>query len=94
MDLTKEDVVHVEHLAKIGLEKEDIEKYQKQLNQILKEMKRINEVDLKSEEILISPSDNTNVYREDKPIDDTVDIHLNTPKTNGNYIEIKRFVND
>ena len=94
MDLTREDVEHVALLARISIEDNEIDKYQKQLNQILNEMKRINEVDLKSDEILISPSENSNVYREDVAIDENIDILSNAPKTNGNYIEIKRFVND
>ncbi len=93
MELTKDDVLHVAHLARINVSDEELEKYQKQLNQILDEMKRINEVNLESEEIFISPSENTNVYREDVGFDEEASIS-NAPKTNGNYIEIKRFVND
>ena len=72
----------------------EVEKYKKQLNDILSEMERINEVEIKDDKIMISPSDNRNVYREDIPVDENVDILSNAPKTNGNYIEIKRFVND
>ena len=43
---------------------------------------------------MISPSSNSNVYREDIAVDENVDVISNAPKTNGNYIEIKRFVND
>lgn len=93
MELTKDDVLHVAHLARVSIKEEEIEKYQKQLNQILDEMKRINEVELKEENILISPSDNENVYREDIPVDEECSI-LQAPKTNGNYIEIERVVND
>ena len=93
MELTKEDVLHVAHLARVNVNDEELEKYQKQLNQILDEMKRINEVSLESDEILFSPSENKNVYREDIPFDEEVGIS-SAPKTNGNYIEIKRFVND
>lgn len=93
MELTKDDVLHVAHLARINVSDEELEKYQKQLNQILDEMKRINEVNLESEEICISPSENKNVYREDIGVDEEGSIS-NAPKTNGNYIEIKRFVND
>lgn len=92
--LTREEVLHVAELARININEDEIDKYQKQLNDILKEMQRINEVDIKNDEILISPTINKNVYREDKPINSDIDLLKNAPKTNGNYIEIKRIVND
>ncbi len=92
-ELTKEEVLHVAHLARINVSDEDVEKYKIQLRQILNEMEKINEVDVEGD-ILISPSNNSNEYREDIGLDEEVDILSNAPKKNGNYIEIKRFVND
>lgn len=92
-ELTKEEVLHVAHLARISVTDEDVEKYKVQLKQILDEINRINEVNVE-EDILISPTENKNVYREDIGINEDVDILKNAPKKSGNYIEIKRFVND
>lgn len=92
-ELTKEEVLHVAHLARINVCDEDIEKYKVQLKQILNEIERINEVNVE-EDILISPTLNKNVYREDIGINEEFDILKNAPKKSGNYIEIKRFVND
>lgn len=92
-ELTKEEVLHVAHLARISVTDEDIEKYKVQLKQILDEINRINEINA-SDDILISPTENKNVYREDIGINEDVDILKNAPKKSGNYIEIKRFVND
>ena len=92
-ELTKEEVLHVANLARINVNEEDIEKYKLQLKQILDEVNRINEVNV-DEDILISPTINKNIYREDVGVDESVDILKNAPKTSGNYIEIKRFVND
>lgn len=94
MDLTNDDIMHVAHLARIDIPFEELELYREQLNDILSEMKRINEVDIKSNELLISPSDNKNVYREDVGESTNSDILFNAPKTNGNYIEVKRFLNE
>ena len=58
------------------------------------EIDKINEVELNTSDVLITPSNNYNVYRDDEPINESVDISKNTPKTNGNYIEVERFVND
>ena len=92
-ELTKEEVLHVAHLARISVNEEDIEKYKVQLKQILDEVNRINDVNA-SDDILISPTSNKNIYREDVGIDESVDILKNAPKKSGNYIEIKRFLND
>ena len=92
-ELTREEVLHVAHLARIDVAEEDINKYKIQLKQILDEINRINELDVDGD-ILISPTDNKNVYREDVGINEDVDVLRNAPKKSGNYIEIKRFVND
>ena len=92
-ELTREEVLHVAHLARIDVTEEDINKYKIQLKQILDEINRINELDVDGD-ILISPTDNKNVYREDVGINEDVDVLRNAPKKSGNYIEIKRFVND
>ena len=92
-ELTREEVLHVAHLARIDVTEEDINKYKIQLKQILAEITRINELDVDGD-ILISPTDNKNVYREDIGIQENVDVLRNAPKKSGNYIEIKRFVND
>lgn len=92
-ELIREEVLHVAHLARIDVTEEDINKYKAQLKQILDEINRINELDVDGD-ILISPTDNKNVYREDVGINEDVDVLRNAPKKSGNYIEIKRFVND
>lgn len=92
-ELTKEEVLHVANLARINVSEEEVEKYKKGLKQILDELNRINEVNA-SDDILISPTSNNNIYREDVGIDENVDVLKNAPKRSGNYIEIKRFVND
>ena len=93
MELTREEVLHVAHLSRIGVNEKDIDKYKVQLKQIMNEIERINELDVDGD-ILISPTDNKNVYREDIGIQENVDVLRNAPKKSGNYLEIKRFVND
>jgi len=92
-ELTKEEVLHVANLARINVSEEEVEKYKVGLKQILDELNRINEVNAE-EDILISPTSNKNVYREDVGVDENIDVLKNAPKKSGNYIEIKRFVND
>ncbi len=93
-ELTKEEVLHVADLAKIEVDEKDIIKYKVELKQIMNQIDLINKVNIDEEEILISPSNNKNIYREDVFVNEDVDILKNAPKSNGNYIEIKRFLNE
>lgn len=93
-ELTKEEVLHVADLAKIEVDEKDIIKYKVELKQIMNQIDLINKVNIYEEEILISPSENKNIYREDVFVNEDVDILKNAPKSNGNYIEIKRFLNE
>ncbi len=93
-ELTKEEVLHVADLAKIEVDENDIIKYKVELKQIMNQIDLINKVNIDEEEILISPSNNKNIYREDVFVNEDVDILKNAPKSNGNYIEIKRFLNE
>jgi len=93
-ELTKEEVLHVAHLARIEVDEKDIEKYGHQLKQIMDEINKINEVKLEETDTLITPIEIHNVYRNDEPTNEVIDIKNNTPKTNGNYIEVERFINE
>lgn len=93
-ELTRDEVLHVAHLARIEVEEQEIEKYAHQLKTIMDEINKINEVEINTSDILVTPSENHNVYRNDEPINETVDISINAPKTNGNYIEVTRFINE
>lgn len=93
-ELTKEEVLHVADLAKIEVDENDIIKYKVELKQIMNQIDLINKVNIDEEEILISPSENKNIYKEDVFVNEDVDILKNAPKSNGNYIEIKRFLNE
>lgn len=93
-ELTKEEVYHVSDLAKIEIKDDEVEKYQRQLKQIMNEIDKINEVDISLDDFIISPTLNHNVYRNDECIVESVDISRNAPNANGNYIEVRRFNND
>ncbi|HHT38421.1 MAG TPA: Asp-tRNA(Asn)/Glu-tRNA(Gln) amidotransferase subunit GatC [Mollicutes bacterium] len=94
--LPKEKVLYVADLGKISISEDEIEKFGYGLKQILDEIEKINQVDLKTDEILISPTDNKNVYRDDEVLDMITieDALKNAPKTKGNFVEVVRVVND
>lgn len=92
--MTNEEVLKVAHLARVYIDDNEIEMYKGQLEAIMNEINKINELEIIDDDIMISPSSNINKYREDVPKKAKDDVLSNAPKTNGNYIQIKRFVNE
>lgn len=66
MKVTKELVKHIAELAQLKLREDEIEKFQKELNQILEYVDKLNEIDTSHVEPLSHPIDIFNVFREDK----------------------------
>lgn len=94
--LSREKVQHVANLGRIAVSEEEIENLGYGLKQILDEIEKINQLDIKTDDILISPTDNVNVYRNDEALEmlSINDALKNAPKTKGNYIEVVRVIND
>jgi aspartyl-tRNA(Asn)/glutamyl-tRNA(Gln) amidotransferase subunit C len=69
MKLTRDEVLHIAELARLGLSDAEVERYQEQLSDILTYAERLQQVDLSA----ISPSASaqalTNVLRADEVAD-------------------------
>ena len=92
--LTEEDVKHVIDLAR--LKENDVERYKVQLNDILTEIDKIIDVEIKEKEIMISPITNINRYTSDD-IGENIDkkeVLEMANKTNGEFIVVSRVIND
>ena len=59
-------VKHVAKIARLSLTKQEIEKFSKQLENILQAFKEIDEVDISGVEPSFHPQELKNVWREDK----------------------------
>jgi aspartyl-tRNA(Asn)/glutamyl-tRNA(Gln) amidotransferase subunit C len=96
MELNREKVLHVADLAKLSLTEDEIKKYQEQLTNILGEIDKINKVEIDTDEIMISPSNNKNVFSEDEVYssNNPKSILNNAKKTNGDYIEVIGVINE
>lgn len=94
--LSKEEVLHVANLGRLALKDEEIEDYSIKLKQILNEIEKINDIETKDEEILITPNSiNTKLRDKDLTHEITTEEALkNAPKTYENYIEIRGVFND
>ncbi len=92
--IDEEKVKHIADLAKLNVEADEMQKYQKQLTDILTEIDKILKVDIKNEEIMISPSDNRNVYSLD-----VIENHIskndgfkNAKRVKGDYIVVPKVI--
>ncbi len=92
--LTKEEVLHVAHLARIEITEEELEKYQKDLKILFDEIDKIKDLNDFDEDTMISPCENSfdinsNMHEVDKD-----NLLLNVPKKKGNFVEAPVMVNE
>ena len=92
--LTKEEVMHVAHLARIEITEEEILKQQKDLKILFDEIDKIKDLDDFDEDQMISPCENSfdinsNMHEVEKD-----NLLLNVPKKKGNFIEAPVMVNE
>jgi len=88
--INEEQVKHIAKLAKLNIKDEELEKYKKQLSDIMSEIDKIIGVDITNEQIMISPTDNKDNYS-----DDIVENHISkedafksAKRTKGDYITV------
>lgn len=90
MEIKKEDIKHIANLSMLNLSDEEIEKYTKDMEQIVGFANKINEIDTSSTEISAFSNDNVNVFRKDE-VRDSFDRELllsNAPSSNGEAYSI------
>ena len=94
--LTKEEVLHVADLARIEIDEDELEMYQVKLKQILNEIEKINDVNINDNNILITPTENECILREDKVKEmlEAKQVLENAPRHNGNYFSVPVVIKD
>ena len=93
-ELTKEEVMHVAHLARIGLSDDEIPKYQKSLKQMIDEIDKIKDLNDFDEDILISPCENQISLDEKNVVVANNDLLKNVPNKKGNFVEVPVIINE
>lgn len=92
--LTKEEVLHVAHLARIEITDEELEKYQKDLKILFDEIDKIKDLNDFDEDKMFSPCENTfDLERKNIPVTNE-NLLLNVPKKKGNFVEVPVMVNE
>ena len=94
--LTKEEVMHVANLARINITEDEIDVYRKDLKELINEIDKIKNVEVTTNDILITPVSHETRVRNDEDIRNVSfdKIKENVPKTVGNFVEVVVMIND
>ena len=92
MTLTREDVLHIARLARLGLSEDDLTRFQGQLSQILQQFESLRAVNTDD----VPPTAYTlpleNVWREDeeRPSLPVEEVLANAPLREGHFFRVRR----
>lgn len=94
--LSKEEVLHVAHLARISLTDEEIEKYRRDLKVLMDDIDKIKDVKDFDDEMMYTPINDNTRLREDVVGEmlSAKDVGVNAPKKNGSFIEVPVMINE
>ncbi len=91
--LSREEILNIATLARIGLTDEEVEKYQHDLSEILDYFKKLDEVDISGVEPIGHITGMQNVFRcdrkEDFGLESRKAIARNFPEEKEGYIKVK-----
>lgn len=95
MSVTIKDVQHIAKLARLDIKENELENYTKHLNSILGYMEKLNELDTSDVEPLSHPVENTNVFREDIPVEsiNREEALKNAPDRNDEHFRVPKVIN-
>jgi aspartyl-tRNA(Asn)/glutamyl-tRNA(Gln) amidotransferase subunit C len=89
-EITREQLLHVAHLARLELREDELERLGAQLNDIIAAVSKVSELDLSDVSPTSHPLDIVNVWAEDEPHDSLpVDAALaNAPAREGAFFKV------
>ena len=91
MKLTREEVLHIARLARLGLTEEDVDKFREQLSNILENFEILQQVDTTDVPPTAQPLALRNVMRDDEitPSLAPEDILANAPRREGDCFRVR-----
>jgi aspartyl-tRNA(Asn)/glutamyl-tRNA(Gln) amidotransferase subunit C len=96
MSLSREQVLHIARLARVGVEDEEVEQFAHQLSDILDYFERLRQVDTEG----VPPTAHTlplhNVWRDDEPEPslDPEEVLANAPQREGDLFRVKAILDE
>jgi aspartyl-tRNA(Asn)/glutamyl-tRNA(Gln) amidotransferase subunit C len=96
MALTREEVLHVARLARIGLTEADVEKFREQLSSILDHFDVIRQIDTTGVEPTTHTLPLENVMAPDEPLEslDSADVLANAPLEHEGYLRVRAVLDE
>ncbi|HSX36045.1 MAG TPA: Asp-tRNA(Asn)/Glu-tRNA(Gln) amidotransferase subunit GatC [Patescibacteria group bacterium] len=94
-DLTRDDVLKLARLARLTITDEEVEKYRKELTEILHYVEQLQNVDVAGLQPTTQVTGLTNVMREDEVQDygtSREDLLRGVPQVEDNQIKVKRMI--
>jgi aspartyl-tRNA(Asn)/glutamyl-tRNA(Gln) amidotransferase subunit C len=94
-DLTRDDVLKLARLARLTITDEEIEKYRKELSEILGYVEQLSQVDVTGLQPTTQVTGLTNVTRDDQVWDygaSPDDLLHGVPHKEGRHIKVKRMI--
>ena len=92
--LSKEEVMHVAHLARIEIDDDELNKYRKDLKILLDEVDKIKDIEDFDDDRMFSPCENTFDLERKSASVESDNILLNVPKKVGNFVEAPVMINE
>jgi len=92
--LTRNEVMHVAHLARINVSEEEIEKYQMNLAQMIAEIDKIKDLNDFDDEMIYTPCEEKMKLENNEVVVDKDNLLTNAPSTKGNFIEVPVMINE
>jgi aspartyl-tRNA(Asn)/glutamyl-tRNA(Gln) amidotransferase subunit C len=96
MKLSREEVLHIAALAKLGVTEEDVEKFQEQLSNILENFEALQKLDTTGVPATSQSIDLQNVIMEDEvqPSLPTEEVLANAPHREEDFFRVKIVLED
>jgi aspartyl-tRNA(Asn)/glutamyl-tRNA(Gln) amidotransferase subunit C len=94
MPVTRKDVEYIAELAKLKFKDEELDSFTSQLNQILKYIEKLDELNTENIEPLSHPVENENIFRKDevKPCVDRQEALKNAPDKNEEFFKVPKVI--
>lgn len=91
MSLTRDEVLHVARLARLGLNDEEVERMRSQLSLILEQFETLRRLDTENVPPTFQVFATTNVFREDEPRPSfpVEEVLQNAPLREGDYFRVR-----
>ncbi|UCE97375.1 MAG: Asp-tRNA(Asn)/Glu-tRNA(Gln) amidotransferase subunit GatC [Dehalococcoidia bacterium] len=91
MELSREEVLHIAHLAKLGLNDDEVNKLSEELSHILESFVALQQVDTKGVPPTAQPNPLNNILKEDKikPSLTQDEVLINAPNRENEFFRVK-----